>query len=282
MLVDDPRVLFRTPGCGNGRYLGSNPAIAAVGCDLSKELVRICRLRHHFEVCEADALAVPFRSHVYDAGTASLIEQCALAAVISMPFSCCILVSSASGSVISIAVLHHISTRERRLKLLSELARIVKPGGTVLICAWALEQEAGSKRVFDTADVFVPWHVPLRYMSPDAGAERSSTAAGSTVEVTAPDEKAPVVALPSVSTANGVVDSQRQTVVFQRYCHMFRQGELESLLKELPVYMQAHGTVSNRSIGGADAAKALTIDIQIEESYYDKDNWCVRFRVMKL
>ena len=41
-----------------------------------------------------------------------------------------------------IAVLHHLSTAERRLSGLRELVRITRPGGLVLVYVWALEQEA--------------------------------------------------------------------------------------------------------------------------------------------
>ena len=52
------------------------------------------------------------------------------------------------ASAMSIAVLHHISSRDRRLQLLSELTRIVRPGGVILVCAWAIEQEKASRRQF--------------------------------------------------------------------------------------------------------------------------------------
>ncbi len=41
----------------------------------------------------------------------------------------------------SIAVLHHISSRARRLRFLGELARLLKPGGPGLVTVWASEQE---------------------------------------------------------------------------------------------------------------------------------------------
>ncbi|NXF75373.1 ALKB8 protein, partial [Sclerurus mexicanus] len=80
-----------------------------VGCDRSKNLVDICREKH----CQAfvcDALSVPMRSGSCDA-------------------------------CISIAVIHHFSTAERRLATIHELARLLRPGGTALIYVWAMEQE---------------------------------------------------------------------------------------------------------------------------------------------
>ena len=60
-------------------------------------------------VCEGDATYVALRSGIFDAA-------------------------------ISIAVLHHLSTVARRVKALSELVRIVRRGGRILVYAWSMEQ----------------------------------------------------------------------------------------------------------------------------------------------
>ncbi|KAL6082511.1 hypothetical protein STEG23_002760, partial [Scotinomys teguina] len=80
-----------------------------IGCDRSRNLVDICRERR-FQALVCDALSVPFRSGSFDA-------------------------------CISIAVIHHFSTVERRVAALQELARLLKPGGQALIYVWAMEQE---------------------------------------------------------------------------------------------------------------------------------------------
>lgn len=48
------------------------------------------------------------------------------------------------------AVLHHLSTVDRRYAVISELLRITKIGGYVMIQAWALEQGGDSKRIFES------------------------------------------------------------------------------------------------------------------------------------
>ncbi|RMC07338.1 hypothetical protein DUI87_16797 [Hirundo rustica rustica] len=96
-------------GCGNGKYLGINDNLYMVGCDRSKNLVDICGEKH-FQAFVCDALSVPIRSGSCDA-------------------------------CISIAVIHHFSTAERRLATIRELARLLRPGGTALIYVWAMEQE---------------------------------------------------------------------------------------------------------------------------------------------
>lgn len=94
--------------------------------------------------------------------------------------------------VISIAVIHHFATRERRLaavkvlasssqKLLSfelhayqrfhesnqqECLRLLNPSGKAFIQVWALEQQ--SKRSFTEQDNFVSWSLPTSKYKPDA------------------------------------------------------------------------------------------------------------------
>ena len=99
-------------GCGNGRYLGLNPKCFFVGCDLRSPLVSICSQKEgeQHEVMVADTLHLPYRDGLFD-------------------------------GVISIAVLHHLSTEERRRKAVEEMARVVMRGGRILITVWAVEQE---------------------------------------------------------------------------------------------------------------------------------------------
>ncbi|KAL6116236.1 alkbh8 [Pungitius sinensis] len=101
-------------GCGNGKYLGLNPEVMAVGCDRSSALVQICAQRG-FQAFVSDALRVPLRTASCDA-------------------------------CISIAVIHHFSTQERRLAAVRELVRLLKPGGRALIYVWAFEQEYKKQR----------------------------------------------------------------------------------------------------------------------------------------
>jgi alkylated DNA repair protein alkB family protein 8 len=88
-------------GCGNGKYMGLNKGVAAVGCDMSENLLRICR-RRGFDVVVGDTMAIPFASERFDA-------------------------------VLSIAVFHHISTEHRRRAAARELLRVCRRGGRVLV-----------------------------------------------------------------------------------------------------------------------------------------------------
>ena len=53
-------------GCGNGKYLGFNPNCFSIGCDISAPLIKICADRGH-EVLVADTLVLPYRTGFGDA-----------------------------------------------------------------------------------------------------------------------------------------------------------------------------------------------------------------------
>ncbi|KAJ1966344.1 tRNA methyltransferase, has a role in tRNA modification [Dipsacomyces acuminosporus] len=156
-------------GCGNGKYLGVRTGdIFMMGTDRSESLVDICQQRR-FECMVSDGLDLPYRDGSFD-------------------------------FAISIAVIHHFSSPERRLQAVKELLRIIRPGGTVLVFAWALEQNG--RRKFDpaTQDVLVPWVVPKsRAQKKDASEQ----------------------------------DDAAEDKVFHRYYHLFREGELPALFESL-------------------------------------------------
>lgn len=113
-------------GCGNGRYLNScNPLIYTIGVDRCYRLAKFARGKGS-EVAICDNLELPFRDESFDA-------------------------------VLSLAVVHHFATTERRVGAIRELARILRIGGRVIISVWALEQR--HKR-FESQDVLVPWQPP--------------------------------------------------------------------------------------------------------------------------
>lgn len=53
-------------GCGNGKYLGLNHDCFFIGCDISPSLIKICADRGH-EVLVADAVNLPYRTDFGDA-----------------------------------------------------------------------------------------------------------------------------------------------------------------------------------------------------------------------
>ena len=120
-------------GSGDGKYFGLSPTIFSLGCDRSMKLLEVSR-DSQFETFCCDAVKLPLRSDVFDA-------------------------------VLCIAVLHHIATVDRRVSVIRELLRICRPGGRVMLQAWALEQEASSKKKFEEQDVLVPWKLQVQVSS---------------------------------------------------------------------------------------------------------------------
>nr|XP_033806162.1 probable tRNA methyltransferase 9B isoform X2 [Geotrypetes seraphini] len=77
-------------------------------------------------------------------------------------------------AVLSIAVIHHLSTKERRIRAIKEMARVVRVGGQIMIYVWAMEQK---RRKFEKQDIFVPWNPappPLTLSSNSAHAVKES------------------------------------------------------------------------------------------------------------
>jgi SAM-dependent methyltransferase len=112
-------------GCGNGKNMLYRKDLINYGCDFSKELVKIC-LKQNLNVIEGDILNIPYKDNSFD-------------------YTLCI------------AVIHHLSTIDKRIKSINELIRVTKPGGKILILVWALEQESNSKRKFTKQENYVDW-----------------------------------------------------------------------------------------------------------------------------
>lgn len=113
-------------GCGNGKYIGVNPKITLLGSDRSSNLVEIANNRG--DALVADGLFLPYSDHRFD-------------------------------FAISIAVVHHFATEERRIEAVQSILSKLRQEGTALIYVWALEQK-NSRRGWDAGmdqDVMVPW-----------------------------------------------------------------------------------------------------------------------------
>ena len=158
-------------GCGNGKYLAVNPNIFIVGSDRSRNLVAIAAKHKPHSVVISDILDLPHSRDAFD-------------------------------FAISIAVVHHLSTYERRIQATRSILEILKPQARALIFVWALEQES-SRRGWserDEQDVMVPWVMR-----------------GSRKAVNATQE---------AQDCHGA-NEQSQDKIFHRYYHLYSKGELE-------------------------------------------------------
>ena len=132
----DPAGVGLDLGCGNGRHAESLSAVVGrvVGVDASAGLLRTARARASergfadaLELVQGDAASLPLGTDTVDVA-------------------------------VYVATLHHLRSREQRVASLSELARVLAPGGRALVSAWStahdrFEETAG----FDTT---VAWTLP--------------------------------------------------------------------------------------------------------------------------
>jgi ubiquinone/menaquinone biosynthesis C-methylase UbiE len=129
-------------GAGNGRYfpLFSKNKVDYVGLDNSEKLVNIAREKYpagDFNL--GDALNIPFSDNNFD-------------------------------KVYSIAVLHHIPSKELRIQALKEAKRVLKNGGLLILTVWKFHNLESKYLLlkysilkllriseFDFGDIFEPW-----------------------------------------------------------------------------------------------------------------------------
>jgi len=72
--------------------------------------------------------------------------------LLSLPFK-----SSTFDSVICIAAIHHLETEKKRIHSLEESSRISKPGGSILVSAWALDQPRFKNKPAKDGDIMLTW-----------------------------------------------------------------------------------------------------------------------------
>ena len=142
--LDSNTKLFEA-GCGNGKNIFYRNDIISYGCDISEKLVNICQTK-----CSN----TPDTIFVGD--------------ITNLPVQ----YTNYFDNTMSVAVLHHLSTIERRRKAISELIRVTKPGGKIFIEVWAKEQNPKNinishssdsdtfnkcKHSFNAQDVYIPF-----------------------------------------------------------------------------------------------------------------------------
>jgi alkylated DNA repair dioxygenase AlkB/ubiquinone/menaquinone biosynthesis C-methylase UbiE len=212
-------------GCGDGKYF---PAVweagsYVIGTDISLPLLQTCMSSQTNEDATPESRQVSeHRTQLRDR------PAVAVADCMSVPLR-----SKSCDAAICIAVMHHLSTEERRLRCIEELTRIVRVGGTINIQAWAMEQQQNSRRRFAAPDMFVPFNAQPKYL--DKVSAEAKPYASSVADVPADVEESKSVAQEySEIYKNADYDEKKGLVVFQRYCHVYKKGELEELAGRVP------------------------------------------------
>ncbi|XP_075222336.1 tRNA (carboxymethyluridine(34)-5-O)-methyltransferase ALKBH8 isoform X3 [Lycorma delicatula] len=213
-------------GCGNGKYFGANRHIFEVGCDRSIHLSQECHSRGN-EVFTCDCLQLPLQS-------------------------CC------ADGVISIAVIHHLATYERRLFALKEMVRVLQIGGRGLVYVWAKDQQKGNNM-----SSYLKQDRKNRRKDDINNQSRSNNERtgenSDSVEVTS-DISLPVHKNRTQFQHQDLLVPWKlktnKDIIFYRYYHVFKEGELEKIFLSIT-------------------------DAKITKSYYDQGNWCVLFEKIK-
>ncbi|KAF4369956.1 hypothetical protein G4B88_016117 [Cannabis sativa] len=189
------------------------------------------------------SLALDLLSWMLDVVMGNRGSEVLVADAVNLPYR-----TGFGDAAISIAVLHHLSTESRRKKAIEELVRVVKKGGLVLITVWAAEQEDRS--------LLAKW-TPLNQNIPETE-ERNLGKVKDSKETTSrseddsvasddasninnqeyfipwhlPYHRAEVGGASACAVENGFAkkDDKKGAVVYNRYYHVFSEGELERLV----------------------------------------------------
>ena len=107
--IKDTQLNILDLGCGNGKYISLfKPAHKIYALDNSTELLKIVSNRYpHVQTSNSDVTNTGLESNSFD-------------------------------HVISVAVIHHLNTWERRIQMIQEIYRLLKINGTGIITAWAI------------------------------------------------------------------------------------------------------------------------------------------------
>ncbi|XP_053963945.1 alkylated DNA repair protein alkB homolog 8 [Anastrepha ludens] len=244
-------------GCGNGKYLQCNGDALNIGCDRSKGLLSACLVRakaanESSNAClpsafRCDCLQVPVRTQSVD-------------------------------GCISIAVIHHLATVERRLAAVQEMARLLRPGGRALIYVWAKDQRANDKK-----SAYLLQNKALNKNKSTVEQQRQRAAVElqqqqqqqqeqqlqesavpgafqlpvhtNRTEFMQQDVLVPWKLKAGRTTGKDNIDEQGTTALpstYLRYYHVFEAGELEAMV-------------------------ALVPEVELLQTYYDQGNHCAIF-----
>lgn len=221
-------------GCGDGKYF---PAIwdsgsYVLGLDISLPLLQAARRSavSRLERVDVDQNLECPREPKQELNGLSSYPPVIVADCIHIPIK-----DHSVDAAMCIAVMHHLSTVERRIRCLQELSRIVKVGGLINVQAWAKEQEETSRRKFSGTDVFVPFSAQPKYLDKvnhkQGKSNLSSLSSNGSGKEIVHDG---VGRMYSDAYDGAEYDESKGLVVFHRYCHMYRQGELEELVEKVP------------------------------------------------
>lgn len=121
-------------GCGNGRLAAALPKLQYTGLDLSQGLLDLAKQKFpQYQFVHGSMLQLPFGDEQFDL-------------------------------VACVAALQHIPSVAYRQTALQEMARVLKPGGTLFMLNWNLAEQANYQQYqanlqagYDEGDYLIPW-----------------------------------------------------------------------------------------------------------------------------
>ncbi|XP_062073470.1 tRNA (carboxymethyluridine(34)-5-O)-methyltransferase isoform X2 [Humulus lupulus] len=253
--------LILDAGCGNGKYLGLNPDCFFIGCDISYPLIKICADRGS-EVLVADAVNLPYRTDFGDAAISiAVLHHLSTESRRKKAIEELVRVVKKGGLVL--ITVWAAEQEDRSLlakwtplnqKYVAEWIGPGSPRDRNSPSPFKLEsipetEEKNLRQVKDSKEItsrseddyvasddarnfnnqqeyFVPWHLPYH--------------------------RAEVSGASACAVENGFAkkDDKKGAVVYNRYYHVFSEGELERLV-----------------VGMENAV--------VVDRFFDKSNWCI-------
>ncbi|THD21718.1 Alkylated DNA repair protein AlkB [Fasciola hepatica] len=223
-------------GCGNGKYLLAAVERLSASLDGQTKTLRLAPIL-------ALDRSVRLSQIVYNRGFDVVVGD-----IMRLPYQ-----AGRLDFFLCIAVIHHLSTAERRLAAIHELSRLLRPGGMGLIQVWAKEQRdptssepapylrksklrtGGSDMTQVVLEPIKNVHLPLHV----SGTEFTSS------DMLVPWKRKMIQ---SLSAQDSVEESNAE--IPGRYYHLFVQGELDFLIAQVP-------------------------SLQLLRVYYERGNWAV-------
>ncbi|XP_024174781.1 tRNA (carboxymethyluridine(34)-5-O)-methyltransferase isoform X2 [Rosa chinensis] len=256
-------------GCGNGKYLGFNPNCFSIGCDISAPLIKICADRGH-EVLVADALVLPYRTGFGDAAISiAVLHHLSTESRRKKAIEELVRVVKKGGLVL-ITVW---AVEQEDKALVSKWTPLTEKYGEEWIGPGSPRVRSPSSRTLEsipeTEDRILGENVKhsnqssVQTLQQMRSQNEGNTRASDDIKTTnnqqeyfvpwhLPYHRAEINGASACAVANGLAkkDDKKGAVVYNRYYHVFSEGELERL------------------VSGMD-------DAVIVDRFFDKSNWCI-------
>jgi alkylated DNA repair protein alkB family protein 8 len=225
-------------------------------------------------------------------GAASPAADVLVADALQLPYRLC----SCDG-VLCIAVLHHISSRRRRVRLLQQLAALLAPGGKALVTVWATEQEDPRKTIHKWTKIR------------DGTQDRASSTTGMQQQQCVKAQQQPQLLLPGQSDscqqdlarAPGTAAFTGPDYFVPWHLPFHKAGGLTQQQQQMAGGSVVDTSAAQRGVPGLtiDTAKGAVVlqryyhlfeqgelemligdvpGVQVVDGFYDRSNWCVVFQ----